>query len=249
MKGRLLLWTLLMVILAACEEDPVDPPVTNEKKCKISMFPYWGNTPLQLDQTFFTNEGYQVQFTDVKCYFTSLKSGSNTFGTAALFDYRSNGSLVGNWINNPALFPNLSGYLGVDSAFNHSDPSAFSNDNPLNIMIANDMHWDWNPGYIFVKVEAKVDTLDDGIDQFDHFVLFHVGSDAILQSFNWDNLQWQDKGGGQFNLDLKLDLQKFVHHPTQPLNLKTEHTSHSMSGQESISLKVIENFLSAISLM
>lgn len=250
MKVKFWFLAAIVIILSmSCEDDPVDPPVAVEKKCMISMFPYWGSNQIQLDQTVQTTEGYRLQFTDIKCYFTSLKNGAYELGSAGLFDYRERGPLVGNWTNDPSQFSSLSGFLGVDPSYNHADPSEFANDNPLNIMIANDMHWDWNPGYIFVKIEAKVDTLDDGVDQFDHFVLFHVGADAFLQSFNWDNINWQDKGGGQFNLDLKLDLQKFVQHPIQPLDLKTEHTSHSMSGQEVISLKVIENFLSAISLM
>jgi hypothetical protein len=245
--NAILLFSAMMLFLPSCEDDHIEEPTIPTKSVMISMLPYWGGTEIGLDQTIVTNEGYRVQFTELKCYFTSLKNGSNALATSALYDFRNTGPLVGKWDKDPTKFSSLSGYLGVDELYNHSDPSQFDNNDPLNIMIANDMHWDWNPGYIFVKVEAKVDTLDDGIDQFNHFVIFHVGSDAIRQSFSWNNLTWQHLGDEQYNLNLKLDLQQFVHHPTQPLDLKTEHTSHNMAGQEVISLKIIQNFLAAIS--
>jgi hypothetical protein len=115
-------------------------------------------------------------------------------------------------------------------------------------MIANDMHWDWNPGYIFIKVEAKVDTLADGVDNFDHFVIFHIGTDPLIQTLNFTSVNWISNGNGLYTLPLKLDMQKFLQNGAQTIDLKTEHSSHTMAGQEVLSLKVIQNFKDAISL-
>jgi hypothetical protein len=247
-KSRFLFALSMVFLLFSCKEDDVVPPAPVVDQLKITMQPFYGASPLALEQVVLTPEGYKVQFTGLKCYFTSLKNGSKTLTQAALYDFAENGTLVTQVDGKPSDFASLTGYLGVDPSYNHNDPSAFPNENPLNIMIANDMHWDWNPGYIFLKVEAKVDTLDDGVDNFNHFVVFHVGSDQIIQPLSFSTLNWANNGNGIHSLALKVDLLKFLQNGSNSLDLKTEYTSHNMSGQEAISLKVIEQFKNAISL-
>ena len=109
------------------------------------------------------------------------------------------------------------------------------------------MHWDWNPGYIFLKVEAKVDTLSDGIDNFNHYVVFHVGGDNLLQTINLSGYNWSQVSNGLYQLPLKLDMQKFLQNGAQTIDVKTEHSSHSLAGEEALSLKVIQNLRDALS--
>lgn len=242
-------FVVLLFVAYSCKDKNTTPnPIEDFDSLKVTMQPVFGSNELQLDHTYTTTEGYHVQFTDLKCYVTSIKNGSNTLCQAALFDFRSTGIQFFQKQGSPANFSSLSWYLGVDSAYNHCDPSAFANDNPLNISIANDMHWDWNPGYIFMKVEAKVDTLNDGTDNFNHFVVFHIGADAFIQSMTFSNLLWSKVADHVFQLPLKLDMQRFLQNGTQTIDLKTEHTSHSAAGEEGLSLKVIQNFKDAISL-
>ena len=238
----------LFIFITSCKDDKVFEPAPLINNLKVTMQPTFGANDLQLDQIVTTSEGYNVQFTDIKCYFTSVKNGANELCQAALYDFRQTGTFVFQKEGKPENFESFTSFLGVDPLYNHQDPSAFPNDNPLNISIANDMHWDWNPGYIFLKVEAKVDTLNDGIDNFNHFVIFHVGSDAIIQTLSFTSVNWISSGEGLFMLPLKLDLQKFLQNGAQVIDLKTEHSSHSAAGQEALSLKVIQNFKDAISI-
>lgn len=232
----------------SCNNDQVEPLPVPEDILRIQIQPVFGSADLSLDQTFTTSEGYKVQFTDIKCYFTSMKNGSNELFDAALYDYRENGTLLIEKAGDPELFGEISGFLGVDSQYNHDDPSAFPNTNPLNISIANDMHWDWNPGYIFVKLEGKVDTIPDAIENFDHFAVFHVGGDNILQTISLSSMNWQAISSGVYQSKWKLDLEKFLQNGSQTIDLKTEFSSHSSAGQEALTLKVIQNFKDAISL-
>jgi hypothetical protein len=96
-------------------------------------------------------------------------------------------------------------------------------------------------------VEAKVDTLNDGIANFNHFVVFHIGGDNLIQPFSFTNINWISVAPDKHVFPLKLDMQKFLQNDGQTIDLKTEHISHSASGQETLSQKVIENFKSAIS--
>ena len=97
------------------------------------------------------------------------------------------------------------------------------------------------------KVEAKVDTIPDGIALFDHNVVFHIGKDVNVQLLSFSNINWQQTGDLNYHFPLKLDMQTFLQNGTQTIDLQTEYTSHTASGQEVISLKVIENFKAAIS--
>lgn len=237
----------LLVIFSSCEDEKVPVPEPEVNYLKMTLQPTFGASDLNLDETFTTAEGYKVQFTDLKCYFTSIKNGSIELCRSALYDYRTNGILVFNKEGDKSDFNTLTGFLGVDGSYNHNDPTEFANDDPLNIAIANDMHWGWNPGYIFMKVEAKVDTIVDAIDNFDHFVIFHVGADSFIQSFNFTDINWIANGPNNNTFPLKLDLEKFLQNGSQTIDLKTEFSSHSAAGQEALSLKVIQNFNAAIS--
>ena len=238
---------ITLAVLFACNDDEVTPPPSEQIALNVTIQPYFGANTLQLDQIVTTPEGYDIQFTEFKCYFSSISGATKPLFDAALFDYRERGTVLFNGYGNPDDFKNLSGFLGVDSAYNHDDPSAFPNDNPLNIMIANDMHWDWNPGYIFLKVEAKVDTLNDGVPNFNHFVIFHVGSDAITQNLSFNNLTWNASGQNTYTLPFKLDMKTFLNNGLTSFDLKNEFTSHNMPGEEAISLKVMQQFKQALS--
>jgi hypothetical protein len=249
MKNLLTFLTgLLVFTLSSCKDDPVKTVPEPSEELKVTVQPTFGTVNLQLDQTVFTNEGYAVQFTDIRFYLTSLKNADGKQLTqAALFDYRENGIDLLKVPGKPTDFPSLSGWFGVDSTLNHDDPTAFETTNPLNILIANDMHWDWNPGYIFLKIEAKVDTLADGIDNFDHYVVFHVGADAWLQSWSLSGINWSQTTQYMYTLPLKLDMQKFLQNGTQTIDLKEEHSSHSLPNEATLSLKVIKNLRDALS--
>ena len=244
---KLIFFSSVLLLFSACKDDKVAPPIKQIEYLEVTMQPTFGADNLLLDQTYTTAEGYDVQFTDLKCYFTRIINGSKTLCNAALFDFRENGIFVFKKEGNKNDFNALNGYLGVDVLYNHSDPAAFENDNPLNIAIANDMHWDWNPGYIFMKVEAKVDTLNDGISNFNHFVIFHIGGDNFIQPLSFTAINWVPVAPDKHVFPLKLDMQKVLQNNSQTIDLKTEHTSHSAAGQETLSQKVIENFKAAIS--
>lgn len=248
MRNSIWFFGLLVVVLVACKRDKTEYTTDSTVNyLEIDMQPMFGTDSLLLDHPYETAEGYKVQFTDIKCYFSTIQGDSVSLADAALFDYRNSGAFVLKQPGVAADFPLLYLFVGVDSSLNHLDPSAFPNDSPLNISNANDMHWDWNPGYIFVKIEAKVDTLNDGIDNYNHYVVFHSGTDTYLQTLQLNNLNWVTLSGTLAKLYLKLDMQQFLQDGSDNIDLKTEYITHSASGQEALTLKVIEHFRDAIS--
>lgn len=238
----------LLIVFSSCkdkvEEEPCDPEVT---QLKVSVQPVYGSETLYLDSTYSTVEGYDVQFINLKFFAEDVRGSSSQLNDASLFDYRVTGTTLFTGEGEPADFALLEGNLGVQSSINHSDPSAFPNESILNISNSGGMHWGWNPGYIFMKVEAKVDTIPDGIALFDHNVVLHIGKDVNMQTFSFSAINWQQTGDLSYHFPLKLDMQTFLQNGPQIIDLKTEYTSHTASGQEVLSLKAIENFKAAIS--
>ena len=208
---------------------------------RIDVNPTFGAQSFFLDSIYETNEGYLVKFTDLRFYITDLKNGQETLCETALYDFRETQNQLFSSTGDYSKFDNLSGKIGIDSSINHSDPSAFDNDSPLNISNAGIMHWGWNPGYIFISIEGKVDTLAIG-DNFNHNFSFHVGTDQFLESFDFNGLLWTPTNNGH-KLEWSLDLQYFLNNNEYSIDLKDEFLTHSGSGQLILAEKVKNNFM------
>lgn len=242
--------TLLMVttiVLSACKKDqPEDCSTDTGEVVKVTVQPMYGSETLYLDSVYTTAEGYDVQFTEIK-FLAHKISGTSQIKDAAFYDFRTTGTTMFQTNAEIENLTNLTMFLGVDGDDNHADPAAFPNESVLNISNSGGMHWGWNPGYIFLKVEGKVDTIPDGNPLFDRSFVFHIGKDENLKTLTFNNANWQTQSDNSRLLALKLDMQKFLQNGTEVIDLKTEYTSHTAPGQEQLSEKVIQNFKDAIS--
>jgi hypothetical protein len=206
-KNSIWIFASILVLISCKKKQPEPQPVDNY--VKITVQPTYlnaGQQNVQLDSVYTTPEGYKVKFTDVKFYLTKLKNGNFNLFESAFFDFRETGLLLAKTKADYAQFSSLQGYIGVDSVLNHSDPSAFPNDSPLNISNAGPMHWGWNPGYIFINLEGKVDTIPDGVNNLDHSFSFHIGTDLYRRDFYFPTVTWQTISATEKVFSLKLDL-------------------------------------------
>ena len=249
MKHFPILALLVCVTLFSCKkkkDDVIDTPVVQQSK--LSLKPVFGSENLVLDSVYTLSNGYKIEFVELKAYFTDIQSGGSVLKDAALFNFSETGTLVfqaNQVVSNPS---SIQFGIGVPPSINHSDPSEFPTNNPLNIAIANDMHWDWSPGYIFFKVEAKVDTLVDGITNCNHNLVYHVGTDGYFTNKTISNLNWSVVSSTVNEAWLKLDLKKFFENSGNALDVKTEYTTHSMApSQNALTEKARQNFAASIS--
>jgi hypothetical protein len=81
----------------------------------------------------------------------------------------------------PGSYQALRFVVGLDSATNHADPTVFESGHPL-AMQTPSMHWDWNSGYLFMKLEGRVDTTGTGLPGTEFF--YHIGMDAMKRSID-----------------------------------------------------------------
>lgn len=251
MKHFSILALLAFMGLFSCKKDktPSDDEEVPQVQASLKMKPVFGPTDMVLDSVYTMSNGFQIKFTELKAYFTDIKSSDGTtLRNAALFNFSETGTLVfqaDQVVANPS---SIQFGIGVPQSINHNDPSTFPTSNPLNIAIANDMHWDWNPGYIFFKVEAKVDTIVDGVTNCDHNLVYHVGTDAYFTGKTITNLNWSAVSSSLNQAWLKIDLKNFFENSISPIDVKTEFTTHSMMPQQSaITEKARQNFAASIS--
>jgi len=236
----------VLLVSVSCKEDPPVPDPDPVDTVRIDVQPIFNGANLYLDSTYTTVEGHKVQFTDIKFYLEDVKNGTVQLTDAMLFDYGARGTLLFDGTGKAANFGSLTANLGVGPANNNSDPSAFENDSWLNISKSNDMHWDWNPGYIFVKVEARVDTIQDANEVFDHFVVLHAGKNENLETVSFSNLNWANVGNKRNQLNMELDMSEFLQSAMNTIDLQFENSTHSAQGQEAVTTKVMENFKEAL---
>ena len=244
---RFLFVIFISLFILSCEKDKPTPPVAELDYLTVNLQPFYGLDSLYLDSTYLTSEGYRVKFTDIRCFFTNIKNGDSTLNEASLYDFRESGKFLFRSQASPVDYNNLSALIGVDSSINHSDPSAFPNESALNISNAGTMHWGWNPGYIFISIEGKVDTLASASSTFDKNFSFHVGTDSYLGSKNFSNINWQAQQDHEYHFDLKLNMQTFLNSSTYQINLSNEFITHSASSQEILTNKAFSNFMESIS--
>lgn len=226
-------------------EDPVITPVTPQ--LKVTVQPVFGAENLNIDSVYTTNDGWDVKFTEVKFYLTHWANGANELVDVARFDYVEKGTKCFQVDGTVANFGALTGNIGVSTDYNHNDPSSdFSADSPLNIMNANNMHWSWASGYIFIILEGRVDTIPNGIPLFDHTFTYHIGSDAYLGTENFPTVNWTDAGNALHTAEFKLDLKNIFDNATNPIDVRSEYMTHSGGSEAALTQKVLTNFLEAL---
>jgi len=133
----------------------------------------------------------------------------------------------------PGGFANLNGllqvsnitdvkfFIGVDSLTNRQSEVDFVDrpaSDPLSLKDPS-MHWNWNTGYKFLRIDGNADTDGDGI--VDTGIAYHLGSDPFLKDFDFKtDIQMQE---GNNTVSFVLDLAALF----DGVDLSTELDTHT----------------------
>ncbi len=242
----LVLFLSVLVLTTSCKDKEENVPTDEPAQLELHLLPFFQNDTLELDSTVVLSNGFKMQVTDIKCYFYGLGNNGQQLKQAVLYNYREKGSQLLKVPGNYQDFPALSGYLGVTAPTNNADPSAFPNESDLNITNAGDMHWGWNPGYIFIKFEAKADTIPDGNDIFNHLLVYHIGTNPYISSLQFPTLNWQSINSKLHRANLRLHVNAIFDNLVSPIDIRSEYMTHSGSGTELLTEKFRFNFVQAL---
>lgn len=111
--------------------------------------------------------------------------------------------------------------IGVDSTLNHDDPAQYPSTHPLSIYYG--MHWDWNPGYIFLKLEGNADTVANGGGTLDRAFIYHVGADALYREVRFED-DFTVAPDENFEYKVKLDANRLFYNETDTLDMEKNFT-------------------------
>jgi hypothetical protein len=125
--------------------------------------------------------------------------------------------------------PMMTGFNGPGGTVGKVRPSDFPDDHPLSLKTPS-MWWDWNPGYIFFRVDGVVDTNGNdtinvvGTDaETDRYMRVHLGTGDMIQTITSFENRPFTVGDGNNELALNFDLSAFFN----DINLREEFATHS----------------------
>ncbi|MBL0052739.1 MAG: hypothetical protein IPP29_15115 [Bacteroidetes bacterium] len=129
--------------------------------------------------------------------------------------------------------------VGLDSATNHSDPTVYAASNPLSIQSPS-IHWSWNSGYIFMKIEGVVDTTLASNGALDYQYFYHIGLDSFKRTVDFSSEEFTVASGSDYEIGIEFDLLKVLSN----VDMRTENSTHTMDNMP-LATKIANNWESA----
>lgn len=136
--------------------------------------------------------------------------------------------------------------IGVTEAVNAQDEVDFAAWPPTHPLAAQSpaMHWNWNSGYVFIKVEGMVDVNKDGQFDADETITYHIGLDknrtGISLMTHGDITETKEEFAISFDLETLLADFDWTQ--------KANRTSHSMPATEAVTEQFKTNLANAFSI-
>lgn len=241
----LYLFAISSVSFIGCEKN--DETAPSSEKLTLHLHTMVGTENAAYGVTFADETGRQFTLTDFRYYLSNFVlinengdeipiSGKVVLASPSAHEYELGDVPSGNYRGFRFL-------VGLDSATNHSDPTIYPSDNPLSIQSPG-IHWDWNSGYIFMKVEGYVDTTLNNSGAPDYEFFYHVGMDALKRTIDFSASSFEVKAGTDAELALELDLRKVLTN----VDMRTENETHTFNNMP-LAEKIADNWQGAFTVL
>ncbi len=242
MKQTILFMLLIMVAISCGEDEPDDNP---NASIQFNFAFEVDGEALDYGQAYLINDDV-VSF-DVAQYYIGELSLTMDNGSTLNFDDQyllavpntsaraDAGENVGKTITKVDF------NVGVSPEENSQSEMDFTEREETDVLAAQDpsMHWNWNTGYKFLRVDGDVDTDGDGV--VDTGIAYHIGSDALLQALSVDSNIKIDQGDN--SITFVLDLADFFAN----VDLSSEIDTHTGNVPE-LAQRLVNNYSTSISI-
>ena len=240
------IFTLTVLSFTACKKDTAEEPTpSTEQNLSFHLHSKVGTHEANYDSTFLTASGRQFTVTDYRMYISNIvlikNDGSELPITGKVLltnpeteEYSLGMVPVGN-------YKGFKFILGLDSTTNHSDPSTYASSDPLSVQTPS-IHWSWNSGYIFWKVEGKVDTTvaQNGPVVVDYF--YHIGMDSFKRNIDFSTEAFSVVSGQDQLVHLAFNLNEALSN----VDMTSELMTHTMDNLP-LATKIANNWQAAFS--
>ncbi len=196
------------------------------------------NSPIELGKKYWlkNNDSIVIERLDYYVSEISTSNGSHTNSSNTLFLINEdNQKIAVTNLNSLTSMTALTMNLSLTSEQNNSNPSSFSNSNPLSSI--KNMYWsDWTK-YRYIVFEGRI--ISNGQNKT---FTYHTGLEYKTAVVASGNLTLSSENKIYLNIDK-------IFYPTSGNNLNqdTELVSHSEVSQHSITTKFVQNFGNAFS--
>jgi hypothetical protein len=208
-----------------------------------------GGQPLQLNTDYTTPEGNLIQYSMVRFYVSQVSLIKDNNEEIHYPDnyYLADSQTENLFLIDEALTGKFKGIrfgLGVDSTRNDSSGiyaiPAYEYPADHALSPANFMYWSWNPGYIFMKLEGKVDTSGNGIlNEIGETFSIHTGfKEAYV--FIERNYSFTTKGD-DIILQINAEIPNFFTNYNLRTKKKDAHPSNSKHEDFPYVLEIVNN--------
>ncbi len=252
MKMKYLFPTFLLavsglLIAVSCHKPDEVAPESNAVTVEGKIIPSYGGTELNLGDVYSLSNGVKFKITALEFYFEDVNLGGTQMIDHSLFDWEERGTA---WFTKTGEFnvgSALTYGIGVNSALNHADPTLAPTSSWLYITNANDMHWTWSSGYVFIKIEGKADTIVDANTNCDLSFSYHIAGDDFFTANQSMTVSPTQVANKKYEVKLRFDFQEFFENELRPIDLTTEYLAHSAAVEEQLTEKIRSNFANALS--
>lgn len=226
-----------------CVYDP--PPSSGEitTNVKLHIHHKVGANQMHLDSVYTAGNGRKFKFTSAHFYLGQVMfDQEGTWETADIpYAIIEPGTMGYTFEGFPvAHYHGFDCLIGIDSVTNHSDPSTYAATHPLAPQSPS-MHWSWNAGYIFIRLEGMCDTTAGMTGTVDAPFTFHVGTDAMKQSLSFTK-HFDAKASVDNEIHMTADWLRFLDN----VDLRTENSTHTMNNMP-LATKISGNSVNVLS--
>jgi hypothetical protein len=130
--------------------------------------------------------------------------------------------------------------IGVDEENNLGDPTLWPSDHPLSIDNPNFDHWDWNKGYVFMKVEGLGDAADPMTGSADSTLIYHIGTQVFARTVTIPTTVSLVEGGSAM-YHIEVDVKEIFN----GLNLVEDRDTHTGNNMP-LAGEIADNFAVAV---
>lgn len=115
--------------------------------------------------------------------------------------------------------------VGVDSLTNSTvEPESWPAGHALSVNNPNYTYWSWSSGYVFIRLEGKVDTTLAANGTPNYPFVFHVGTNGMLRTVNLSKT-FTVEDGDNVSFDVHVDYAEML----AGIDLRTENETHTMN--------------------
>jgi hypothetical protein len=178
-----------LLLFTGCDKDKEQPkPETGTFEFKL--LPTVNGADLKLDQVYRNADNQRFTVNFLKTYVSNLRllkaDGSEVLvKNVALLDAAQTGKTdhgAGMYFTATAPVGDYVGVkylIGIPDSLNFADPTPYANTHPLSV--TQQMHWSWNTGYIFVRMEGTVDSLGTETAPLSRGYFYHLGRKELVR--------------------------------------------------------------------